>query len=121
MKFIYSLSLIPVLGYALGLYLPWWSIGVAGFIVAAWLSPRPLHAFFAGFISVLMLWGGLSLGRSLANDHILAHRFSQMILQQDSPLMLVGVTALIGALVAGFGALSGSLFRNMIRQPETGV
>ena len=119
MKFLYTIFLIAILGYALGLYLPWWSIGVAGFIVAAWLFPRPQHAFLAGFISVLALWGGLTLGRSIANDHILAHRFSQMLLQRDSPLLLVGVTALTGALVAGLGALSGSLFRNMIRKSET--
>jgi CRISPR/Cas system-associated protein Cas5 (RAMP superfamily) len=29
----------------------------------------------------------------------------------DSPFMLIGITALIGALVAGFAALSGSYLR----------
>ena len=50
MKFFISIVLIAMLSLAACLYLPWWSIAVAAFIVAAMVPLKPLKAFFAGFI-----------------------------------------------------------------------
>ncbi len=108
MKFITTIVLIALLSVAACLYLPWWSIAVVAFIVAALIPQSPGKSFLSGFIALFLLWGILSFSLSAGNDHILAHRFSQLILKSDSPMGLVIVTALIGALVAGFGALTGS-------------
>ena len=45
------------------------------------------------------------------NEHILAHKVSLLILKMDNPYLLILATAVIGALVAGFAALSGSYLR----------
>jgi hypothetical protein len=37
----------------------------------------------------------------------------------EDPYLLIGLTALIGGLVAGMGALTGSLFRNTVTTPAT--
>ena len=70
-------------------------------------------AFIAGFVSLLLLWGGLAWWISTANDDLLAHKISVLVIKADSPFLLIGLTALIGAVVAGFAALSGALLRRL--------
>ncbi len=115
MKFIISIILTALLAFAFGLYLPWWSIAIAAFIVSALIPIKPGWALLAGFISLFLLWGGLAWFTSSANNHILAHRISQVILKNDDPFMLALATALIGAVVAGLAALSGRLLRSLLR------
>ena len=111
MKFIISFILTILLSFALCLFLPWWSIAIAAFIVAALIPQKPGRSFVTGFIALFLLWGGLSFWISNNNDHILEHKVSQLILQMDNPIMLILATALIGALVSGFAALTGSYLR----------
>ena len=111
MKFFISLILTALLSFAACLFLPWWSIAIAAFLVAALIPQKPGKAFLAGFCALLLLWGGLSFWISNNNDHILAHKISQLILKMDNPMFLILVTAMIGALVAGFAALAGSYLR----------
>ena len=111
MKFFISLILTILISFAACLFLPWWSIAVASFVVAALIPQKPFKAFLTGFIALFLLWGGLSFWMSNNNDHILAHKISQLILKMDNPILLIFATALIGALVAGLAALAGSYLR----------
>ena len=111
MKFIIALILIILLSFGACLYFPWWSIAIVAFAVAAVIPLRPYAAFLAGFFALLLLWGGLSYYISTGNEHILAHRVSLLILKNDNPILLIIVTALIGAIVGGFAALTGSYIR----------
>jgi hypothetical protein len=111
MKFFISLILTILLSFAACLFLPWWSIAIAAFMVAALIPQKPFKAFLTGFIALFLLWGGLSFWMSNNNDHILAHKVSQLILKMDNPIVLVLAAALIGAIVAGFAALAGSYMR----------
>lgn len=111
MKFIISLLLIALLSFAAGLFLPWWSIAIAAFLVLAFIPQRPLMAFLCGFLAVALLWAGLSFYLSSMNQHLLAHKVSLLILKMDNPLFLIIVTALIGGLVAGMAALTASFIR----------
>ena len=111
MKFIISILLIALLSAAACLYLPWWSIAVVALIVSALIPQRSGKAFLTGFIALFMLWGGLAWYISDNNNNLLAHKVSVIILTQDNPLLLIIATALIGALVAGFAALTGSYLR----------
>ncbi len=111
MKFIVSILLIALLSVAACLYLPWWSIGIVAFIVAALIPQKPFKSFLTGFIALFLLWGLLSWYISSNNNHLLAHKVSLVILKTDSPFILIIATAIIGALVAGFAALSASYVR----------
>ena len=111
MKFFISLILTALLSFGLCLFLPWWSIAIAAFIVAALIPQKPGRSFLTGFLSLFLLWGGLSLWISNNNEHILAHKISMLMLKMDNPYLLTFVTALIAALVAGFAALAGSYLR----------
>ena len=111
MKFLTSIVLIALLSVAACLYLPWWSIAVVAFIVTVAIPQKQLASFLSGFIALFLLWGTLCWYISSNNNHLLAHKVSVLMLQMDSPYVLILATALIGALVAGFAALSGSFVR----------
>lgn len=111
MKFIVSIVLIALLSVAACLYLPWWTIAIVAFSIAALIPQNPGKSFLTGFIALFLLWGSLSWLFSSNNDHILAHKVSLLILKMDSPVVLILATALIGALVAGFASLAGSYLR----------
>ena len=103
--------LILLLSFCACLYFSWWSIAIVAFIVSALIPQKPLASFLSGFIALLLLWGGLSFWISANNDHILAHRVSLLIFKTKSTFLLVLVTALIGSMVGGFGALTASFIR----------
>ncbi len=111
MKFLVSLVLIILLSFVACLYFPWWSIAITAFLVTALIPQSALMSFVTGFCALLLLWGGLSIWISSYNHHILAHKISLLILKADSPFLLVLITALIGAIVAGFAALAGSYLK----------
>ena len=111
MKFFVSLILTALLSFVACLYLPWWSIAIAAFIVAALIPQGAAKSFLTGFTALFLLWGGLSFWISNNNEHLLAHKVSMVLLKMDNPWVLILATAIIGALVAGFGALSGSFLR----------
>lgn len=113
MKFSISVLLIALVSYAACLFLPWWSIAIVSFAIAAIIPGKPGIAFLAGFTAIFLLWLLLSAVISSANDHLLAHKISQVIIKTDSPVLLMFITAFIGGLVAGFAALSGSLMRRL--------
>ena len=111
MKFITTLILTALLSFVACFYLPWWSIAIVAFVIAAVIPQHPGKAFIAGFLALFVLWGALSYWISSNNEHLLAHKVSLIILKTDSHNFLILATALIGALVAGLAALSGSLIR----------
>jgi hypothetical protein len=121
MKFLLAVISTALLAYAGGIFLPWWSVAIAGFISGIWLLQKPGMSFLSSFTAVFLLWGGFALFRSQMNDDILATRFALLILKSDNPLMLVLLTGMIGGLVSGLGSLSGSLGRTLVAgtQEET--
>ena len=115
MKFLVSILLTALLAFALGLYLPWWSIAVAAFVVAACIHLKPGFSFLSGLVALFLLWGIMAWARSAANNDILAEKMSVMVLKSDNSFLLILVTALIGAIVGGLAALSGSLLRSVMK------
>ncbi|MDQ6757536.1 MAG: hypothetical protein M3004_11440 [Bacteroidota bacterium] len=111
MKFIVSIIVTALLSFAACLYFPWWSIAVVAFIVSVAIPQKFVNSFLAAFIALFLLWGGLSFWISNNNNHILAHKVSQIILKINSPYLLILATAFIGGIVAGFAAMAGSYLR----------
>jgi hypothetical protein len=109
MKFFIALLLTALLSFAACLYLPWWSIAVAAFVVAVAIKQTPTKSFLSGFTALLLLWGGLSFYISSANGHDLAQKVSMLLIKNNNAFVLVFITALLGALVGGLAALTGAL------------
>jgi hypothetical protein len=111
MKFTISLILTALLSFATCLFLPWWSIAIAAFIVALAIPNKPRVSFLSGFLALFLLWALLAVYISTNNNDLLAHKVSLLILKMDSPAILILITGLIGGLVAGFAALTASYIR----------
>ena len=111
MKFIVSIIVTALLSLAAGLYLPWWSLAVAAFIVAALIPQKPWKAWLSGFLALFLLWGVLAAWIDMKNQHILSQKMAQVFPLGGSWILLILVTALVAAIVAGFGALTGSYVR----------
>ncbi|MFZ9661464.1 MAG: hypothetical protein ACO29O_06250, partial [Chitinophagaceae bacterium] len=110
---------ISILSFALGIFLPWWSIAIAAFIIPFAIVQKPLMAFLSGFLAIFILWGLQSYVISLANNHILANRISQVILKKENPDLLILLTASVGGIVSGFSSLSGSFLRLLFKQQNS--
>jgi len=116
MKFTFSIVLVGLVTYAIGIYgsLPWWSFVVTNLIIAIALPIKPLQSFIAGALGVGALWAGLALGIDLANNHILSTKVAQILPLRGSYIALIIVTAFVGALLGGLASLTGSF----VRKPE---
>ena len=109
MKFTVDTILIALLAIAFGMFLPWWTIALAGFIVVAFIPLRPLAAFFSGFLAIFIGWGLLAWWRDMANESILSVKMAKILPLGGSAFALILVSALIGAIVGGLGSLTASL------------
>jgi hypothetical protein len=111
-KFLVNTLLIALLSFAAGLFFPNWIIALIAFVVSLLLPMRPLMAFLSGFVALFLLWGGLGLADNLANGGILATKIASLLPLNGSPYVLILVTALVGALMGGGGALTASFLKN---------
>jgi ABC-type antimicrobial peptide transport system permease subunit len=57
------------------------------------------------------LWGVLALWIDLKNESILSHKIAQIFPLGGSSILIILITALIGALVGGFAGMAGSSLR----------
>src|ERR1700730_19391642 len=114
MKYIVSILLTALLGFVSGLYLPWWCIAFAAFIVSAIIRQKPAMSFLSGFLGVFLLWEILAWWIDNRNDSILSQKIAQIIPLGGSVILLILLTSVTGALVGGFAAFSGSFLRKVV-------
>ena len=111
MKFLTATLLTLLLAFVSGLYLPWWGIAIVALLVAAIVHQKAGKAFLSGFLGLFLLWGGLAFWIDMKNDHILSQKIAAILPLGGNSILLILVTALVGGLVAGFAAMSGSFLR----------
>jgi hypothetical protein len=111
MKMLVAIILTALLSFVCGLYLPWWGIAIAAFISVLLIPLTSGRAFLAGFAGVFLLWFLLAWWIDVKNQHILSKKIAEIFPLGGSSIAIILVTAFIGALVGGLGALSGSYLR----------
>lgn len=111
MKFVITTLLIALLSFLAGLYLPWWGFALAAFLVSALIQQRPGVSFLSGFLALFLLWAVLSWSMDAPNNSILATKIANILPLGGSVIALILVTALVGALVGGLAALTGSFLQ----------
>jgi hypothetical protein len=114
LKYILSILVTALLGFVAGLYLPWWGISIAAFLVSAAIPQKPGFSFLSGFLGIFLLWEVLAWWIDNKNDGILSQKIANILPLGGSTVSLIILTSLIGALVAGFSALAGSYLRRLI-------
>ncbi len=113
MKFAVATILTSLLAFVAGLYLPWWSIAIAAFIVSALIHQKPWKSMLSGALGLFLLWGLLAIWIDSKNQGILSARISELLPLGGSVFLLILITAFVGALVAGLAALSGAYLKKL--------
>jgi hypothetical protein len=111
MKFLVAIILTALLAFISGLFLPWWGIAIAALLVAVVVNQSAGKAFLSGFLGVLLLWEGLAWWINMNNQGVLAKKIALVLPLSGNPVYLILVTGVVGGLVAGFAAMSGSFLR----------
>jgi hypothetical protein len=113
MKIISAIILTAFLAYVAGVYstLPWWSFAITSLFVSIAIHQRPGKSFLSGFIGLFLLWAVLALMKDAANEHILSTKVASILPLGGSYLVLILVTGIVGGLVSGLAALTGSYLR----------
>jgi FtsH-binding integral membrane protein len=112
-KFITAILLTALLSFAIGMFqfLPWFIFVFCAFIVAIAIPQKPGKAFLSGFIALFLLWAIMAFTIDKANEHILAKKVAQILPLGGSYIALILITGLVGGLLAGLAALTGSFVR----------
>jgi hypothetical protein len=111
MRFTLATLLTITLSFIAGLYLPWWSIALVAFLVALLIKQKIAWAYLSAFTAIFFLWGGLAIFINIRNKGVLAQKIAQLFPLNGNAFYLLLLTAMIGGLVAGFAAMSGSSLR----------
>jgi hypothetical protein len=111
MKFAVATLLTALLGFASTLFLPWWCFAITSLVIAYTIHQKPLLGFLAGFAGLFLVWGVHAWIIDDKNGHILSQKVGPVLHLGASPLVLVIITGLVGGLVSGMAALTGSFAR----------
>jgi hypothetical protein len=108
MKFFIATLLTALLSFVGGIWLPWWEIAVAAFIVSAIIPQQRWDSFLSGSLGIFFLWGILAWWIDFKNSSILSQKIAQVLPLGGYSYLLILVTAFIGGLVGGLAALTAS-------------
>ena len=117
MKFLLGIIMIIILGTIGHWMMPWWIIAVIAGLVSAIIGLRGFSSFCYGFIAVALLWGVYALMLTTANEGVLLEKMSRLF--QLSAWALVPASALVGGILGGMGALTGSWARILLDEKST--
>ena len=107
---------ILVLGTIAQLLFPWWVSAVVAFWVGFWIADSPQRSFLYGFVAMLLMWSIFAGFQSSANGGLITTAFSNVFGGKVSGGQLIWLTGLIGGLVGGFSAMSGTLLRHIFKK-----
>lgn len=113
LKFLLKISFTAILAFLLQKVFPWWSIGVASFLISFIISTKGVSSFFSGFLGIAILWFILAAFIDIQTNSILSSRIANLFYLPNTTMLIV-LTAFIGGLFAGFAALAGSNLRSLI-------
>jgi len=105
---------VIVAGFMAQQFLPWWSIAVVAAILSFIFDLKVGLSFWAGFLAAALLWGGFAGYLDALNESILSARIGKLFGNVPGVVLII-ITALIGGMFGGLGALTGSLGRQLIR------
>ena len=113
-KNIANFILTIVLAVILSLFLPWWSIMVAGCIASLTIELRKVAVFLIPFLAILCFWSVYAFILSSSNNFILAKKIAVLLSLSDNPYLLILVTGVLGGVAAGVAGILGKQIKNVI-------
>lgn len=114
MRFLLSVLLTAAFSFIAGIYLPfWWNFAVIAFVIAIAMRLSPGKSFLAAFTALFLLHFFITFIINQKNEGVLLAKISQLFGLGTLSFLIIIITALINALIAGFAALSGSSLRSV--------
>ena len=111
--FLVKVIIIAVLSFILTLFLPWYGVAIAAFIIGLVFSNKPGNNFLAGFFGVGLFWLAYALFLDIRNQHILSSKiatlFSENIGTEITTGVLIMVTSFLGALLGALSCMAGAM------------
>ena len=115
--------LILVVGALLSFVGPWWVIAPVCFVGCWWLAGRPASAFWQSAGAAALLWVGYGIYLQLMAGTALASQVAGIFTNNASfaegttgAALLMVLSALLVALVAGFSGLAGMRLRQLLER-----
>jgi hypothetical protein len=111
-KFGLQTIIILVVGFLAHQFLPFWAIAlVAGLVGFLFKYENSAASFAAGLAAATLLWSGYAMFLNITNGNILSESLGTLFSMKGTNL--VYITGLIGGLLGGLGAMTGTLARKM--------
>ena len=108
-----SLILFGIEEWGIVSVLPWWKVVIVTIIVGVLIQAKAWQSFLFGFLAIAIWWGGFAFLANQMNGGSLATRMGQLF-NGISPGLLLLITALMGGIAGGLGAMLGAQTRSLI-------
>ncbi|MFM7486274.1 MAG: hypothetical protein ACKO13_05060 [Cytophagales bacterium] len=108
MKFTIQLLITAVVCFVLQRFFPWWSMPIGTAVVSYFIGNKNGISFLAGLLAISFLWLAVALYIDAATHSILTYKVNKLL-----PVNAFVLTAIIGGLIGGLGALIGSMLRKL--------
>jgi hypothetical protein len=109
-KLIYSIILI-VIGTLVGIYLPWYAMGLAFGLIAYVLNMPLKSSFLNGFIAGFLLWIISAYWLDYQHPSTLPTRMAQIFPLKGNVFALFVLTGVLGGLFSGIWTWAGARLR----------
>jgi hypothetical protein len=106
MKFAIQIIATMSVCFILQTFFPWWTMAIGSLAIAYATGNKGYMSFAAGFIAAGTLWAVMAFYIDYNTQSILTEKVNRLL-----PLNSFLITTLIGGLVGGFSALTGTLIK----------
>ena len=106
---------IVLLGVLAQFLFPWWIIAVVALYVGYFVYESPAKSFAYGTAAVTLMWLTYAGIQSSMNGGLMSNSVSDMTGGKLSATQLMVFTGLLGGLVGGFAAMTGTMLRQLIK------
>ncbi len=111
-KLLLTIILTIILSFVSEQFLPWWIIAVVAGLVGFFLNMGSFKSFVGGFLGIFLLWTAYLYYLNVVVNGALAERLAALFSLPNS-IALICLVGIIGGLVGGTAAMTGSLVRKL--------
>ena len=114
MNLLLRITLIAALATIGQMFLSWYIIVFAAFLVELALGKRDATKFFSGFYGIAIPWMALSAYIETKSESILSVRILEMFKLPQYGFVLVIITGLLGGLIGGLASTLGGWIKEAV-------
>ena len=111
--------LITIFSFLLQLFLPWWSMAIAAFVISFLLGKKPWQVFLAAFFACGIVWLLMALYTHFMKGDLMTNRIAGLLFLHGSLVLYIGVFLIAAAMAVSvtFISVSYQSFRSALTNP----